>query len=134
MAGVSQDLLDNDSGSQVEVGLHNLQQLVRLTLRRAEREDGDGERLRDADRVRQLPARQEQAMNKRTSRTSDKRKSKKRREETDAEGRTCTMHRRQRPAATSDLATHRAAYAADLSTLVGSLPEKAPPPCAPQPP
>uniref|UniRef100_A0A182PZU3 Uncharacterized protein n=1 Tax=Anopheles farauti TaxID=69004 RepID=A0A182PZU3_9DIPT len=47
---------------------------------------------------------------------------------------TCTRHRRQMPAFTSDFATHRAAYAADRSTFVKSLPEKAPPPCAPQPP
>lgn len=47
---------------------------------------------------------------------------------------TWTMQRRQRPALTRDLATHRAAYAAERSTLVKSLPEKAPPPCAPQPP
>ena len=31
-------------------------------------------------------------------------------------------------------ATHLAAYAADLSTLVGSFPEKAPPPCLALPP
>ena len=37
-------------------------------------------------------------------------------------------------AATSDFATHLAAYAAERSTLDGSLPEKAPPPCAPHPP
>ena len=47
---------------------------------------------------------------------------------------TCTRHRLQRPAFTKDLATHLAAYAADLSTFVKSLPENAPPPCAPQPP
>uniref|UniRef100_A0A182T6V2 Uncharacterized protein n=1 Tax=Anopheles maculatus TaxID=74869 RepID=A0A182T6V2_9DIPT len=47
---------------------------------------------------------------------------------------TCTKHRRQIPAFTSDLATQRAAYAAERSTFVKSLPEKAPPPCAPQPP
>ena len=40
----------------------------------------------------------------------------------------------QSPAFTSDLATQRAAYAADLSTFEKSLPEKAPPPWAPQPP
>merc|ERR1719275_13998 len=45
-----------------------------------------------------------------------------------------TKQRLQRPASTRDLATQRAAYAAERSTLVGSLPEKAPPPCAPQPP
>jgi len=33
-----------------------------------------------------------------------------------------------------DLAAWRAMYAPERSTLVGSLPEKAPPPCAPQPP
>ncbi|KYN22552.1 hypothetical protein ALC57_05078 [Trachymyrmex cornetzi] len=47
---------------------------------------------------------------------------------------TCTRQRLQRPAFTKDLATHLAAYAADLSTFVKSLPENAPPPCAPQPP
>lgn len=47
---------------------------------------------------------------------------------------TCTRQRRARPAATTLLAAWRAMYAPDLSTLVGSLPEKAPPPCAPQPP
>ena len=31
-------------------------------------------------------------------------------------------------------AKYRAAYAADLSTLVGSLPENAPPPCGAAPP
>lgn len=36
--------------------------------------------------------------------------------------------------ATNDLATHLAAYAALLSTLVGSFPENAPPPWPPQPP
>merc|ERR1719261_2052492 len=46
----------------------------------------------------------------------------------------CTSARLQRPALTTDLAIQRHAYAADRSTLVGSLPEKAPPPCAPQPP
>ena len=38
------------------------------------------------------------------------------------------------PAAHKFLATYLAAYAADLSTLDGSLPEKAPPPCLPTPP
>ena len=33
-----------------------------------------------------------------------------------------------KPAATTFLATQRAAYAAERSTLLGSLPEKAPPP------
>ncbi|KAF4528281.1 hypothetical protein B566_EDAN011180 [Ephemera danica] len=47
---------------------------------------------------------------------------------------TCTRHLRQSPAFTSDFATHLAAYAAERSTLVKSLPENAPPPCAPQPP
>jgi len=47
---------------------------------------------------------------------------------------TCTRQRLQRPAFTKDLATHLAAYAADLSTFVKSFPENAPPPCAPQPP
>lgn len=47
---------------------------------------------------------------------------------------TCTRQRLHRPAFTRDLATHLAAYAADLSTFVKSLPENAPPPCAPQPP
>ena len=44
------------------------------------------------------------------------------------------MQRLHKPAATNDLATQRAAYAAERSTLLLSLPEKAPPPCAPQPP
>merc|ERR1712066_1181671 len=46
----------------------------------------------------------------------------------------CTKQRLHSPAATSDLATQRHTYAAERSTFVGSLPEKAPPPCAPQPP
>mmetsp|Transcript_1786 Transcript_1786/g.4126 ORF Transcript_1786/g.4126 Transcript_1786/m.4126 type:complete len:223 (+) Transcript_1786:217-885(+) len=46
----------------------------------------------------------------------------------------CTNARLQSPAETNDLATHRAAYAADRSTFVVSLPLKAPPPCAPHPP
>jgi len=37
-------------------------------------------------------------------------------------------------ACTKDFATHLAAYAADLSTLLGSFPLNAPPPWAPQPP
>jgi hypothetical protein len=48
--------------------------------------------------------------------------------------RTCTRQRCASPAATTDLAACRAMYAPLLSTLVGSLPLKAPPPCAPQPP
>ena len=47
---------------------------------------------------------------------------------------TCTRTRLQSWALTRDLATHLAAQAADLSTLEKSLPEKAPPPWAPQPP
>merc|ERR1719460_200732 len=46
----------------------------------------------------------------------------------------CTRARLHRPDLTMDLAIQRHAYAAERSTLVGSLPEKAPPPCAPQPP
>merc|ERR1719321_1539659 len=46
----------------------------------------------------------------------------------------CTSARLQSPLFTTDLAICRQAYAAERSTLVGSLPEKAPPPCAPQPP
>ena len=38
------------------------------------------------------------------------------------------------PAATTFLATQRAAYAADRSTFDGSLPENAPPPCRAMPP
>jgi cob(I)alamin adenosyltransferase len=38
------------------------------------------------------------------------------------------------PAATIFLAIYLAAYAAERSTLLASLPEKAPPPCAPFPP
>ena len=41
---------------------------------------------------------------------------------------TITSHRSAIFAATIFLATYRAAYAAERSTLVGSLPEKAPPP------
>ena len=47
---------------------------------------------------------------------------------------TCTRTLLQSPALTSDFATQRAAYAADRSTFEKSLPENAPPPCAPQPP
>ena len=47
---------------------------------------------------------------------------------------TWTSTRRHSPAWTRDFATQRAAYAADRSTLEKSLPENAPPPCAPQPP
>merc|ERR1719275_579954 len=46
----------------------------------------------------------------------------------------CTSARLQRPLFTTDFAICRQAYAAERSTFVGSLPEKAPPPCAPQPP
>ena len=46
----------------------------------------------------------------------------------------CTSARRARPACTSDLAIQRAVYAAERSTFEKSLPEKAPPPWAPQPP
>merc|ERR1712087_328283 len=46
----------------------------------------------------------------------------------------CTSARLQRPLLTTDFAICLQMYAADLSTLVGSLPENAPPPCAPQPP
>ena len=38
------------------------------------------------------------------------------------------------PAATKFFATHLTAYAAERSTLVGSFPENAPPPCRPVPP
>ncbi len=41
---------------------------------------------------------------------------------------TCTSARSASPAATTFLATHRMAYAAERSTLEGSLPENAPPP------
>ena len=47
---------------------------------------------------------------------------------------TCTSHRSASPAATRFLATYRAAYAAERSTLLGSLPLKAPPPCRAIPP
>mmetsp|Transcript_2880 Transcript_2880/g.9379 ORF Transcript_2880/g.9379 Transcript_2880/m.9379 type:complete len:224 (+) Transcript_2880:272-943(+) len=46
----------------------------------------------------------------------------------------CTMQRFASPAATTDLAACLEMYAAERSTFVGSFPEKAPPPCAPQPP
>ena len=39
---------------------------------------------------------------------------------------TSMRHLLQNPFPTKDLATHLTAYAADLSTLEGSLPEKAP--------
>ena len=45
-----------------------------------------------------------------------------------------TSARLHSPAFTTDFAIHRHAYAAERATCVGSLPEKAPPPCAPQPP
>merc|ERR1711904_767750 len=45
-----------------------------------------------------------------------------------------TKARLQRPLFTTDLAIFLQMYAAERSTLVGALPEKAPPPCAPQPP
>ena len=47
---------------------------------------------------------------------------------------TWIWQRSARPAATTFFATQRAAYAAERSTLVGSLPEKAPPPCGAAPP
>src|SRR3712207_9568384 len=47
---------------------------------------------------------------------------------------TWVSHRSARPAATTFLATHRIAYAADRSTLDGSLPENAPPPWRAYPP
>ena len=47
---------------------------------------------------------------------------------------TCTCARSANPAATTFLATWRAMYAPERSTLVGSLPEKAPPPCGQEPP
>ena len=47
---------------------------------------------------------------------------------------TCIKHFFVRPEATTFFAIYLAAYAADLSTLVGSLPEKAPPPCGAEPP
>ncbi len=46
----------------------------------------------------------------------------------------CTSHLSASPAATIFFATYLAAYAADLSTFVGSFPEKAPPPCLEYPP
>ena len=45
-----------------------------------------------------------------------------------------SSNRSARPAATTFLATQRAAYAAERSTFVGSLPEKAPPPWRAMPP
>merc|ERR1712070_994407 len=45
-----------------------------------------------------------------------------------------TRARLHRPLLTTDLAICLQMYAAERSTFVGSLPEKAPPPCAPQPP
>merc|ERR1711904_637555 len=45
-----------------------------------------------------------------------------------------TKARLQRPLFTTDLAICLQMYAAERSTFVGSLPENAPPPCAPQPP
>ena len=47
---------------------------------------------------------------------------------------TCISHLSARLAATIFFATYLAAYAADQSTLDGSLPEKAPPPCLDIPP
>ena len=47
---------------------------------------------------------------------------------------TSTSNRSASPAATTFLATQRAAYAADRSTFVGSLPENAPPPWRAMPP
>ena len=47
---------------------------------------------------------------------------------------TCTSTRDANPAATTFLATHRIAYAAERSTFDGSLPENAPPPCRAIPP
>ena len=47
---------------------------------------------------------------------------------------TCASHRFASPAATTDLAIWRTAYAAERSTLVGSLPENAPPPWRAMPP
>merc|ERR1719401_2541008 len=46
----------------------------------------------------------------------------------------CTSARLQRPLLTTDFAICRQMYAAERSTFVGSFPENAPPPCAPQPP
>merc|ERR1719337_104267 len=46
----------------------------------------------------------------------------------------CTSARFERPLFTTDFAICRQMYAAERSTFVGSLPENAPPPCAPQPP
>src|SRR5271157_5921810 len=47
---------------------------------------------------------------------------------------TCTSHRSANPAVTTFFATQRAAYEAERSTFVGSLPEKAPPPWRAMPP
>ena len=47
---------------------------------------------------------------------------------------TCTSQRLASPAATTFLATWRTAYAAERSTLVGSLPQNAPPPWRAMPP
>ena len=46
----------------------------------------------------------------------------------------CIKHFFDTPAATIFFAKYREAYAADLSTFVGSLPENAPPPCGAAPP
>ena len=46
----------------------------------------------------------------------------------------CTSARFERPLFTTDFAICRQMYAAERSTFVGSLPENAPPPCAPHPP
>merc|ERR1719401_2217303 len=46
----------------------------------------------------------------------------------------CTSARLQRPLLTTDFAICRQMYAAERSTFVGSFPENAPPPWAPQPP
>merc|ERR1719487_2033715 len=46
----------------------------------------------------------------------------------------CTSARLLRPLFTTDFAICRVMYAAERSTFVGSFPENAPPPCAPQPP
>merc|ERR1712050_612539 len=46
----------------------------------------------------------------------------------------CTSARLHKPLLTTDFAICRQIYAAERSTFVGSLPEKAPPPCAPHPP
>ena len=46
----------------------------------------------------------------------------------------CIKHFVEAPDETIFFARYLAAYAADLSTFVGSLPEKAPPPCGAAPP